>query len=371
MRIFFVTNNYTPYSGGVVQSITSITDQLRTHGHEIFIITLDFLGTHNDPDYVIRIPCPIKFIYKKNHMAIPWRSTHAIEQLIKTYSPDIIHVHHPFLLGKSALRAARKYRISCVFTYHTLYEQYAHYIPLPRIPLQLLIRKSVLRFCRKVDAIIAPSTSVQNYLISYCIQTPITVIPSPLRSCFINQTIKKTSSQKNTCSELLFVGRFMQEKNIPFIFEVMKLLPDRFTATLVGYGADYEKIQKLARQFYYLPPERVRFIHKPSEEKLKSYQSADLFIFPSTTDTQGIVLAESMSQGLPVIALDGPGQRDIIINDTNGFIITNAQEAAEKIMQLAHNPQMLAHLSVNARKTALHYHPYEIVNRLLSVYGSV
>src|SRR5438445_2313782 len=126
MRIFFVTNNYTPYCGGVISSITATSDALRAQGHEVFIITLDFLGKNDkpqaqsalvtaDPDYVIRITCPIKFMYKKNHMAIPWRPTHAITQLLKKYKPDIVHVHHPFLLGVSALRAARAYDVPCIF----------------------------------------------------------------------------------------------------------------------------------------------------------------------------------------------------------------------------------------------------------------
>src|SRR6266404_2396469 len=128
MRIFFVTNNYTPYSGGVIHAITATTDALRAQGHEVFIITLDFLGKPDkpqaDPDYVIRIACPIKFMYKTNYMAIPWRPTHAIKQLIQQYKPDIIHVHHPFLLGVSALHAAQTYNIPCIFTYHTMYEDY-------------------------------------------------------------------------------------------------------------------------------------------------------------------------------------------------------------------------------------------------------
>ena len=107
MRIFFVTNTYTPYSGGVVQSITALVDELRKQGHEVFIITLTFLDKHNDPEYVIRIPCPIRFMYKKNHMAIAWRPTYNIQSLIERYKPDIIHIHHPFLLGAQHANCGR------------------------------------------------------------------------------------------------------------------------------------------------------------------------------------------------------------------------------------------------------------------------
>lgn len=367
MRIFFVTNNYTPYSGGVTQSITATTNALHKQGHEVFIITLDFLGKkHNDDDCVIRIPCPVKFRYKKNYMAIPWLPTRAIDKLIAQHKPDIIHVHHPFLLGASALRAARTHNIPCIFTYHTLYEEYAHYIPMPRMWMQPIIRSLVQTFCNQVDAIIAPSTHVKKYLQSQGIKTPITVIASPLREVFTqaNPVFSRTHP-----FNLLLVTRFVPEKNIPFVFEVMKLLPDSFHLTIAGYGSDYEKIQQLAYDSFNLSFSRVHFIHKPDEEQLlQLYRTADLFIFPSKTDTQGIVLAESMSQGIPVIAVDGPGQQDIIIDGVNGFIIKNAADAAEKINTLSHNPASYNTLVAGAHATAQKYYADCIVKELLTAY---
>jgi len=372
MRIFFVTNNYTPYSGGVISSITATTDALRAQGHEVFIITLDFLGAqqHADPDYVIRITCPIKFMYKKNHMAIPWRPTHTITQLLKQYSPDMVHVHHPFLLGVSALRAARRMNIPCVFTYHTLYEEYAHYVPIPNLCAKPLIRSTVKRFCNAVNGVIVPSSGVKEYLCTQNITTPTKIIPSALRSLFCTPDTKPTAIRNKKHYELLVVSRFVPEKNIPFVFDVFKQLPNTFTLTLVGYGTDYELLQQLAFNTLNLPPERVRFIHKPPiDDLLKYYRNADLFIFSSQTDTQGLVLAESMSQGLPVIALDGPGQRDIIINNYNGFIIENAHDAATKIISIATNAQLHDKLISGARATAQHYHTDFITQQLLDFYS--
>lgn len=371
MRIFFVTNNYTPYSGGVISSINAITDNLRLQGHEVFIITLDFLGEHhNDPDYVIRINCPIKFMYRKNHMAIPWRPTHAITQLLQTYKPDIVHVHHPFLLGASALRATRTLNIPCVFTYHTLYEEYAHYIPLPTMLTKPLIRFIVKKFCNSVNGIIAPSNAIKNYLLSQHITTPIQVIPSPLRTIFLTPlTLHSSENPNKHYFELLVVSRFVPEKNIPFVFDIFKNLPNNFSLTLIGYGTDYDKLQRLAFKTLQLSPERVRFIHKPEQhELLNYYRNSDLFLFSSTTDTQGIVIAESMSQGLPVIAIDGPGQRDIIINGTNGFIINNTDQAITKIIEIADNPVLHNHLKTGALTTAQQYQPNTICQQLLTFY---
>jgi 1,2-diacylglycerol 3-alpha-glucosyltransferase len=372
MRIFFVTNNYTPYAGGVINSITATTDALRAQGHEVFIITLNFLGTqHNDPDYVIRVPCPIKFLYRTNHMAIPWRPTHAILQLLEQYAPDIVHVHHPFLLGVSALRAARKRNIPCVFTYHTIYEQHAHYVPIAGLYSKPFIRSAVRHFCNKVDGIIVPSNAVKKYVEQQQISSPITIIPSPLRPYFLAAKLDTTPLHNKKYFELLLVSRFVPEKNIPFVFEIFKQLPENITLTLVGYGIDYEAMQTLAFDTLQLSKKRIRFIHKPTQDELlKLYRNADLFIFTSTIDTQGLVLAEGMSQGLPVIALDGPGQRDIVRNGINGFIITNADHAAKTIITIAHNKYLHKKLVNGARTTAQNYHSKAIIHQLLTFYNS-
>lgn len=375
MRIFFVTNNYIPYTGGVTQSIIAITDALRAQGHDVFIITLDFLGKQNkqttDPAYVIRISCPIRFTYKTNYMAIPWRPTHAIKKLIQQYKPDIIHIHHPFLLGASALKAARAYNIPCIFTHHTMYEDYAHYIPLPTRITKPLIRHMVKHFCNSVDGIIAPSNAIKEYLLKQNIIKPITVIPSPLRAIFLNHNDKKPVAT-HTNFKLLVVTRFVPEKNIPFIFEVFKQLPQTFHLTLVGYGSEYKAMQNLAFNTFKLSPQHVQFIHKPPHnELLNLYRNADLFIFSSTTDTQGIVLAESMSQGVPVVAIDGPGQRDIMINDYNGFIVKNTEEAVTKIIHIAQNTALHNKLISGAFATANKYHADVITQKLLTFYQTI
>ena len=371
MRIVFITNNYTPYSGGVVSSINATADELQKKGHTVFIITLDFLGTNtNDPEYVIRIPCPIRFRYKKNYMAIPWRPTHAITTLIEKLSPDIVHVHHPFLLGPCGLKAAKKLSLPCVFTYHTMYEQYAHYIPLPTFITRPIITYMVNRFCKAVDAIIVPSSSIKQYLIQQKISCPIAIIPSPLRPLFLNSTLLR-SARENTF-KLLVVSRFVKEKNIPFIFEVFKQLPDHFTLTLVGYGDEYEKMQNMAYEKYEFSRNRLFFVHKPPmQDLLNLYSSADLFLFPSQTDTQGLVIIEAFSQGLSVIALDGAGQRDSICNGVNGFIVENADQMAQTIIDLSENNDLLHIVSLGAKKTSLQYHSDGIIDKLIHFYQSL
>src|SRR5579871_3112801 len=151
LRVAFVTNNYTPYSGGVVSSITSFAQELRNSGHEVMIITLDFGVNCNDDPMVQRIPCPLTFTYKKNYMAIPLRARHHLQKLLGAFNPDIIHSQHPFLLGSTLRAVAKIVRCPVVFTYHTVYEDYAHYVPLPQRVTRWAIIQLVKAYCKSVN----------------------------------------------------------------------------------------------------------------------------------------------------------------------------------------------------------------------------
>ncbi|NCX96888.1 MAG: hypothetical protein EBX41_10895, partial [Chitinophagia bacterium] len=188
MKIALVTNNYKPYSGGVVSAIDVLAQSLVQVGHQVFIVTLDFEGHGNSCDglvSIIRIFCPIRFKYKTNHIAIPWFPDQAILQILSQIKPDIIHTHHPFLLGKSALKAGQRLKIPVVFTYHSQYEKFSHWVPLPEIFSANLIRNAAFKYCQKVSGIIAPSSFIYNQLTSCNLQRPVSVIPSAVSQLFL------------------------------------------------------------------------------------------------------------------------------------------------------------------------------------------
>jgi 1,2-diacylglycerol 3-alpha-glucosyltransferase len=362
MRIVFITNNYTPYSGGVVSSINATVDALHNAGHEVFIITLDFLGKEhkNDPYFVYRIPSLLRFKYNKNYCAIPWRPHHHMLRIIRQLKPDILHTHHPFYLGTIALKIAQQLSIPIVFTYHSVYTAYTHYIPLPQWFTRYLVTRKLIRFCRAVQGIIAPSNAIKVHIQAQGIQTFTTVIPSALQELFIAQ--KPSLHTPAQPFQLLCVGRLMgmvrDQHNIHL--------------TLVGYGAEYDNLQAYAYQTLGLSYECVQFIHKPCKESLLTYyQHADLFLFPSYTDTQGIVLAESMSCGIPVLAVHGPGQEDIIINGYNGFLVKDKNEMVQKINTIMHDQQLYAHLQNGAFETSKQYYPAVVSKKLIDFYAYI
>jgi len=166
---------------------------------------------------------------------------------------------------------------------------------------------------------------------------------------------------------MLTVSRFAKEKNIPLLLDVLdKLYFDgsqeiKYTLTLAGYGAEFENIQQYAYQKLCLPKENVRFLHKPNKQHIsKLYSQSDLFLFSSTSDTQGLVLAEAMASGCPVVSIDGAGQRDIVKNNYNGFLVDSAKEMAEKITFVAQNTSIHEKLKNGAFETGTQYHPQKM-----------
>jgi glycosyltransferase involved in cell wall biosynthesis len=370
LTIFMVTNNYTPYSGGVVTTVNSYAQQLRLQGHKVFIITLDFLGTADSQENdVIRIYSPLKFMYHNNHMAIPWQPTNAIHKLAKKFNPDVIHVFHPFLLGASALRVGTILNIPVVFTYMTLYDQYLHYVPLPKMLTKPVTAFAVNDFCNKVDALIAPSNSAKEYICAQGITKEIDIVPLSILPLFLKSAFKEKPTSKKRFT-LLTVSRFTPEKNIFFLLDMYKKLDaHKFRLVLIGYGSQLKELKKYAYKKLELSTNDVTFLISPPKDEIRAwYDRADLFVFASKTDTQGLVLAESMARGTPVVALKAPGVIDIISNGNNGFMVDTADQMADMIKKIAFDSNLFKTLQQNACLRGNQYAPQVCTKKLVEVY---
>ena len=368
LKIVFVTNNYTPYSGGVVSSIKAFADGLRHLGHSVYIVTLDFKNAPIE-DCVIRLYCPLKFTYKNNPMAVPWHMKHTLERLFDTLKPDIVHVHHPFLLGLAAQEVCRKLSIPLIFTHHTQYDQYLHYIPISPFLTRPIVHKIVTSYCNYCDLVIAPSNTIKQYLKNCSIKAPLAVIPSPLLSIFAENMPQFELKKPSLTFTLLYVGRFTQEKNVTFLIDVMKKLGSNFRLQLVGYGYYQDELENYAYNNLKLTKKQVEFIHKPSKKQIAQlYRQADFFIFASTSETQGLVLVEAMAAGTPVIALNGPGQNDLIKDGENGFLVGNKEQMKDLISSVAQDHDLFAKLQYGAWLSAQHFTIKILTKKLLYYY---
>jgi len=376
IRIAHITLNYKPYAGGVVSSLTSLTHELINQGHKPTIITLSFTGHDAPEDHVERISCWGRFRYKGNPVAIPIRPYKQLLRLFNTIKPDIVHVHHPFILGPTAIRVAKKLKIPTVFTHHSLYEQYAHYIPLPKKFVVPFCNKLVKNFCTTVDQIVAPSLSIKKHLLEQSISTPISIVPSSIGPLFTHAPKHQKAILDRRPINLLTVSRFVPEKNIIWLLDVYQKLINtskhQFTFTLIGYGAWKTQLEFHAYRQCGLSHSQVAFVERPSKEKLLNYyQHADIFVFASQSETQGIVHAEAMSQSTPVVALSGPGTNDIVHSGINGFVIQSPAEFIEKINHIASNQALFNQLQCRARSTALEYYPARLTQKMVKLYQNL
>ncbi len=379
LSIVFITNNWAPFKAGVVSSINAYKEELIKEGHTVSLITLDFQGTYKKfEEGVIRIYCPIKFTYRGIPFAIPLSAYTQIASVIKTLQPDIIHCHHPFLLGKAGLKAAKAQSIPCIFTYHSLYDKYTHYVPLlPQHLLKKLVSKQVRAYCQRVDGIITPGSETERLLQEAAIETPRVLLPSPLQRVYVEHDRMQSMQRipfgiSNKPFHLMTCSRFVKEKNIPFLLDCFSRLDQHtFRFTLAGFGSELDALQKYAYGNLGLSSDVVHFVVHPESTLLKElYHTSDLFLFSSLADTQGLVLAEAMACGLPVVALDGPGQEDIVESGENGFLVKNTSEMQTAIEHIARDRELHQRMRGNALETAKRYAPEALTEKLVAFYRS-
>src|SRR5438067_1621094 len=176
MKLAFFTNNYKPFIGGVPIAIENLARRLRHHGHRVFIFAPDYGENTDDETDIIRTPALKNFNDTSFALPIPF----TVEPYVRVadLSPDVVHVHHPFLLGETGMHAARTHGLPVVFTYHTQYEKYAHYLPFGEQMVGDVAINLSTRFANCCDAIIAPSTDIKSTLIERGVTTEIRVIPT-------------------------------------------------------------------------------------------------------------------------------------------------------------------------------------------------
>ena len=330
MRIVMFTNTYTPIVGGVERSITSFTRAFRRMGHEVLIVTLEFDNMPEHEEGVVRIPAIRHFNGSDFSIRLPIPVN--LKKVLDRFQPEIVHSHHPFILGDTALRVANDYQIPLVFTHHTKYEDYTHYVPLDSPAMKKFVIELTTGYAELADHVIAPSQSIYDLLMERKVKTPISVVPTGVDiDAFCRgdgRRFRKTRGIRQEEFLLGHVGRLAPEKNLAFLTRcVVRFLRERPSAKflLVGKGVLSEEI-------------RFRFQKEGLEERLvapgvlegealmDAYRAMDLFVFSSKTETQGMVLLEAMAASVPVVALAASGVNDVLKDEVNGRVVLNEDE---------------------------------------------
>jgi len=378
MKICMLTNTYRPHVGGVARSVQTLVDQCRAAGHSVQVIAPSFPGDEHEAELqVLRVPALQRFNGSDFSVRVP--IPNMIARRIEQFAPDVIHTHHPFLLGDAALRIAYQHDLPLVFTHHTLYENYTHYVPFDSRTLKRFVVRLATDYANCCDAVIAPSQSVSALLEERGVRTPISVIPTGIDSAALasgdGPSFRAERGLPADAFVVGHVGRLAPEKNLEFLAEAIArwLRDDRQRRfLLVGDGA---MSIPLRRRFERAGVEdRVLACGKLTGQTLSdAYAAMDLFAFASQTETQGMVLAEAMAAGLPVVALDGPGVRDVVGDRRNGRLLPAESDptAFAEALARAEDSATRAEWHTAACATARDFDQVRCAAAVLELYRSV
>ena len=357
MNIGIFTDTYLPQINGVVSSIVTLEQQLIEQGHNVYIFTISHPQAQDTKPYVYRIPS-LPFVFLKDHRVGIIYSTKLVRR-VKKLKLDIILSQTEFSLGFLAKLISKQIHVPIVHTYHTMYEEYMHYISKGVEFSPELARKYSKMFCNNVDGIVAPTEKTRDLLLSYGVRKPIEVIPTGINftpfnpSRYTKEDIHNLKAQFNldpTAPTILFVGRIAKEKSIDVVFnafpEVLREVPHA-QLFIVGDGPEMENLKELAKTLE-LEDHIIFAGLQPWQTIGKFYQLGDVFVSASVSETQGLTFAEAMAAGLPVVAKHDESIEGLVMDDYNGKKFTTVEELSLALIKLLKDEGYRKTLSIHA-----------------------
>lgn len=381
MKIAHFTNTFLPHVGGVARAVQTMLEDQRRARHRALVVAPEFAegaAPRAIERHVARIPALTNFNDSDFSVRLPFAA--ALSERLSKFRADILHAHHPFLLGDTALREAASRQVPVVFTHHTLYERYTHYLPVESAALGNFAAEVATRFANRCAAVVAPSESIRDLIVSRGVTVPVHAIPTGIDTARLaSGQGKRARSRWKIPAAAPVIGhlsRLAPEKNLPFLAEgvafALKQNPDA-RALIVGDGPSREEMDKIfADQGV---AERVVFTGKLTGARLLDACAAmDLFAFASTSETQGLVLAEAMAAGSPVVALDASGVREVVRDGANGRLLpadAPADVFGKSLRDGLRDRERLAHWSEAAVATATVLDRAKTSARLLALYAEL
>ena len=378
MNVLMMTNTFTPFVGGVSRSVTAFTDELRKMGHRVVVVAPQFEGAPESERDVIRIPAIQHFNGSDFSLVLPVPGY--LSARLEQFKPDIVHSHHPHLLGGTAVRIASRFECPLVFTYHTMYEHYLHYVPAHAKRLHQFVINFVTGYCNLCDHVIAPSRSVADVVQARGVETPVDIIPTGVYAERFERGDGRAFRRLRGIPERAFVagyvGRLAPEKNLSFLAEAVGRFVTRAADghfLVVGSGPSEQNVREVFdRQGN---SDRLHLVGSLEGQTLTdAYHAMDVFVFASHTETQGMVLTEAMAAGRPVVAIDAPGVREVVRDRQNGRLIRSddARAFAETLEGIAHATRQEKNACARAaRATAAEFTMGKSAQRLVEVYEKV
>ncbi len=381
MKIAYFTNNYLPYVSGVGASIESFRLELEKRGHQVYVLAPSFKKMFGGTEGSVENSKIIRYFSLwtnfKTVFPVALLPAPKITKRIKQIEPDIFHAHHPFWLGNEALKHAKKLKKPLIFTAHTKFEHYVHYVPFfpSKILARFLIGKRA-RFANKCAAVIAPTEAIKRELVKEGVRRPIYVIHSGINlDNFRKASREKIRKKYGIASRervFLFLGRLEKEKNLDLLIKIIPAILDKYAAArflIVGDGFGKKMFNSLEERY----PRRVICPGKVAyKEAIFYYKASDIFIQPSLSETQGLTTMEAMVAGSAVIAVNSKVIRGFIENGKNGLVVPATERGLLKASyRLLDDEKYLLNLQKKALEIKRIAGAGSCTEKLLAVYNKV
>jgi glycosyltransferase involved in cell wall biosynthesis len=357
MRVGLFTNNYLPFRGGVTTAVETLRLGLEALGHRAWVFAPAAQQPHHDPSFVFRYPSIPAPTYPGFSLAVP--VSRRLGRLARRLDLDVVHVHHPFLLGVTGRRVARRLRRPLVFTYHTRYEKYAHYVPLPQRLVRGLAVRLACRFANSADLVVAPSDHVAETLRERGVRAPIHVVPTGVDLRLFSPGSRERARRRlGLPSEglmCLYTGRLDREKSLERVLDAFESVAGAVSGAslhLVGKGSHGHALERRAAAGG--AARRIVFHGGLGRDALPDYyRAADLFLFASETETQGLVLAEAHACALPAVAVRASGVDEVVTDGETGVLTKGeAGDMADAAIGLLLDPERRHAMGHAARRLA-------------------
>ncbi|MCC6208374.1 MAG: glycosyltransferase [Gammaproteobacteria bacterium] len=377
MNILIFTNTFTPHVGGVARSVEAFTAEYRKLGHQVLVVAPEFPDMPQHETGVVRINAIQNFNASDFSVALPLHPQ--LSETIEAFRPDIVHAQHPFLLGITALRIARHRELPLVFTHHTLYEQFTHYVPGDSPALKRFAIELATRYANLTDQVFAPSESIRDLLRERGVTTPIAIVPTGVHlerfARGDGRAVRRRMGIPDTAFVVGHLGRLAPEKNL----ELLTRAVADFIGThpqahflVIGTGPSEDAMRATFTRAGITARLHMTGILQ-QQQLADALHAMDVFAFASQSETQGMVLTEAMASGLPVVALDASGAREVVKDRKNGRLLQDATPAA--LSAALHwmaglSPDQMRSLSKGALDTAVEFSMPRTADKALACYGS-
>jgi len=380
MRILMISDVYFPRVNGVSTSILTFQQELAAQGHEVHIVAPHYPAGHPEEAHISRIESGYVMLDPEDRL-MKSAKIHELTPKFHKHEFDIVHIQTPFLAHYAGIKLARALDVPTIETYHTFFEEYLyHYVPLlPKFITRRITRSFSRSQCNSVNAVIVPSTAMSTVLQQYGCTSPIHIAPTGIQMSKFESGMGSRFRAKHGIPEdrhlLLHVGRVAHEKNIGFLLNMvarLKVDHPNVLFLICGEGPAKADLEQQVKRMGLA--DNVMFVGYLDRETelLDCYRAADVFVFASRTETQGLVLLEAMALGVAVVSTAVMGTIDILSPNRGALVAEESTEDfSAKVSRLLNNRELRLSIGDEGRRYAETWSAPATARRVVDIYQGV